>query len=210
MAWDGEEYQQRFDALAAQGTDVHGEATFVHALAPTTVLDAGCGTGRVAVELARRGVRVVGVDGDDSMIATARRLAPDLEWVHHDLTTFDLGRRFDVVIECTGVGPLVYDCLTQTAPNAIVALTGISAARASMQTSFAALNKELVLTNEVVFGSVNAGRRHYGQAAEALAAADADWLARLITRRVPLAGWAEALQRTDGDVKVVVDLQAER
>jgi 2-polyprenyl-3-methyl-5-hydroxy-6-metoxy-1,4-benzoquinol methylase len=98
MAWDGEQYQQQFDALAAQGEDVHGEATFVMDLGPRTVLDAGCGTGRVAIELARRGVEVVGVDGDESMIGIARQRAPDLEWVHAELTTFDLGRRFGVVV----------------------------------------------------------------------------------------------------------------
>ncbi|MDQ1398226.1 MAG: hypothetical protein QOK20_158, partial [Acidimicrobiaceae bacterium] len=55
MTWDGESYQRRFDELASGGQDVHGEAAFVMALTPATVLDAGCGTGRVAIELARRG-----------------------------------------------------------------------------------------------------------------------------------------------------------
>ena len=96
--WDGEDYQRRFDALAAEGVDVHGEASFVAALAPATVLDAGCGTGRVAIELTRRGIEVVGVDNDPSMIATARRLAPHITWRHDDVATVDLGRRFDVVV----------------------------------------------------------------------------------------------------------------
>jgi SAM-dependent methyltransferase len=98
--WDGDSYQQRFDELAAAGTDVHGEASFVVALDPSSVLDAGCGTGRVAIELARRGVEVVGVDADPSMIATARRRAPELTWVHGDLTepSLDLGRRFGLVV----------------------------------------------------------------------------------------------------------------
>ena len=98
VTWDGESYQQRFDALAASGADVHGEADFVAQLHPSSVLDAGCGTGRVARELARRGVDVVGVDRDASMIATARRLAPELTWLVRDLTGFDLGRSFDVVL----------------------------------------------------------------------------------------------------------------
>ncbi|MDQ4065896.1 MAG: theronine dehydrogenase, partial [Actinomycetota bacterium] len=68
-----------------------------------------------------------------------------------------------------------------------------------------ALNMELVLENDVVFGSVNANRQHYERAADALAQADAEWLERVITRRVPLARWHEALQRHDDDVKVVVD-----
>jgi SAM-dependent methyltransferase len=72
----------------------------VAALDPSSVLDAGCGTGRVAIELARRGIDVVGVDADPSMIATARRLAPELPWVDGDLTdsALDLGRRFDLVV----------------------------------------------------------------------------------------------------------------
>jgi trans-aconitate methyltransferase len=96
--WNGDDYQARFDALAASGQDVHGEADFVAAFQPQTVLDAGCGTGRVGIELARRGVTVVGVDSDASMLATARTRAPDVEWIAHDLTTLDLGRTFDVVV----------------------------------------------------------------------------------------------------------------
>jgi SAM-dependent methyltransferase len=106
--WEGDDYQRRFDELAASGVDVHGEAAFVMRRAPRSVLDAGCGTGRVAIELARRGrgsagaevvgVEVVGVDVDASMLATARANGPDVEWHEHDLTTLDLGRRFDVVV----------------------------------------------------------------------------------------------------------------
>jgi 2-polyprenyl-3-methyl-5-hydroxy-6-metoxy-1,4-benzoquinol methylase len=96
--WDGDAYQARFDALASSGTDVHGEATFVRRFAPASVLDAGCGTGRVAIELARHGIDVVGVDMDASMLATARQLAPDLEWVVSDLAALALDRTFDVVV----------------------------------------------------------------------------------------------------------------
>jgi SAM-dependent methyltransferase len=98
MTWDGEEYQRRFDDLAAQGVDVHGEVDFVMRFAPATVLDAGCGTGRVAIELARRGVTVVGVDADDSMVAAARVRAPEIEWHRADLTDFDIKRTFDIVV----------------------------------------------------------------------------------------------------------------
>ena len=98
MTWDGDEYQARFDALAATGADVHGEATFVESFAPSSVLDAGCGTGRVAIELARRGIDVVGVDVDASMLTTARSRAPEIEWVQSDLATLELPRTFDVVL----------------------------------------------------------------------------------------------------------------
>jgi 2-polyprenyl-3-methyl-5-hydroxy-6-metoxy-1,4-benzoquinol methylase len=98
MAWDGEDYQARFDHLAASGLDVHGEADFVEALGPASVLDAGCGTGRVAVELARRGIEVVGVDVDGSMLETARRLGSRIEFIESDLAALDLERAFDVVL----------------------------------------------------------------------------------------------------------------
>jgi SAM-dependent methyltransferase len=96
--WHGDDYQRRFDELASSGVDVHGEATFVLGRAPTSVLDAGCGTGRVAIELARRCITVVGVDVDRSMLETARANGPGIEWHEHDLTTLDLGRVFDVVL----------------------------------------------------------------------------------------------------------------
>lgn len=91
-------YQARFDALAASGVDVHGEASFVRAYDPATVFDAGCGTGRVAIELARHGIDVLGVDVDPAMIAEARRLAPDLRFLERDLAELELGRRFEVVV----------------------------------------------------------------------------------------------------------------
>ncbi|MFH8370491.1 class I SAM-dependent DNA methyltransferase [Streptomyces sp. NPDC018031] len=98
MTWNGDEYQARFDRIAATGEDVHGEAALVRSFGPATVLDAGCGTGRVAIELARHGIAVVGVDADESMLATARRRAPDIRWYHRDLVGLDLGESFDVVV----------------------------------------------------------------------------------------------------------------
>lgn len=77
---------------------MHGEATFVRAYEPATVLDAGCGTGRVGIELSTRGIDVVGVDVDASMLATARSRGPAVEWIESDLRSLDLGRTFDVVV----------------------------------------------------------------------------------------------------------------
>ncbi|WP_320772935.1 class I SAM-dependent methyltransferase [Streptomyces sp. CRN 30] len=84
--------------MAAEGGDVHGEAALVRSFRPATVLDAGCGTGRVAIEPARHGIAVVGVDVDGSMLDTARRLAPGIPWHRRDLVGLDLGTTFDVVV----------------------------------------------------------------------------------------------------------------
>jgi threonine dehydrogenase-like Zn-dependent dehydrogenase len=110
----------------------------------------------------------------------------------------------DVVVECTGVAELVAGAMRHTAPGAIVCLTGVAPSRA-LSVDVGGLNNELVLENDVVFGSVNANRRHFEQAVEALRAADRDWLARLITRTVPLDHWQDALEKGDDDIKTVVD-----
>jgi SAM-dependent methyltransferase len=95
----GDTYDERFNALAAAGHDVHGEATLVASYGPRSVLDAGCGTGRVAIELDRRGVEVVGADVDPAMLAAARRKAPHLTWLEHDLAQpLQTDRLFDVVV----------------------------------------------------------------------------------------------------------------
>ncbi len=94
----GADYDDRWARMAAAGRSVHGEADFVCRYEPESVLDAGCGTGRVAIELAARGVEVVGVDLDAAMLAEARSKAPTLTWVDGSVETAALGREFDAVV----------------------------------------------------------------------------------------------------------------
>jgi SAM-dependent methyltransferase len=94
----GEAYDATYERRAAAGEDVHGEADFVQRFAPASVLDAGCGTGRVGRELARRGLDVAGVDIDEAMLATARRKSPGVDWHLGDLASVDLGRSFDAIV----------------------------------------------------------------------------------------------------------------
>ena len=95
---DAGDYDAQWDRLAARGIDPHGEVAFLMEYAPASVLDAGCGTGRVAIELSRRGVAATGVDLDDTLLAAATAKAPHLSWHLADLATVDLGRTFDVVV----------------------------------------------------------------------------------------------------------------
>jgi SAM-dependent methyltransferase len=110
----GEDYPRRFAEhfarLADAGEDVHGEAAYLTGLVPpgARVLDAGCGTGRVAARLADLGYDVVGVDVDDAMVEVARELHPDLRWVVSDLAALDLGEeRFDAVVLAGNVVPFL-------------------------------------------------------------------------------------------------------
>lgn len=103
-------YQRRFDDLAASGVDIHGEAAFVAALhpAPARVLDAGCGTGRVATQLTALGYTCVGVDADAAMVAVAEQRDTVTQWVRQDLSALQLRTQaFDVAVLAGNVIPLL-------------------------------------------------------------------------------------------------------
>ena len=115
----------------------------------------------------------------------------------------------DVVIEATGAGRLVVDAMACTGPYGIVCLTGVSSGGRTVPVDAGAVNRRLVLENDVVVGSVNARRRHYAAAATALAKADPAWLRRLVTRIVPLDRHGEVFERHDADIKTVLALSPE-
>ncbi|MGA4845274.1 glucose 1-dehydrogenase [Streptomyces sp. G5(2025)] len=135
-------------------------------------------------------------------------LVKDLGATYHsaDIGEVTSAIRPDVVIEATGVGSLVFASMAGTATYGIVCLTGVSPAGRKLSVDAGSINRDLVLENDVVVGSVNANLRHYRQGAEALAKADRAWLERMITRRVPLERAAEAFAPRDDDIKVVITL----
>ncbi len=95
---DLDEYEARWERLESQGEKVHGEADFVDRYAGKRVLDAGCGMGRVGLELARRGYEVVGVDNDHDMLERAKAKGPDSTWLLGDLTELRFDRSFDTIV----------------------------------------------------------------------------------------------------------------
>jgi glucose 1-dehydrogenase len=113
--------------------------------------------------------------------------------------------RPDVVMECTGAEAVIAALLGRTAPAGIVCLLGVSIPGRKVEADIGAINRTTVLDNDVVFGSVNANRNHYRHAVRALMSADRDWLSGLITRRVPLDRWSEALEHREGDIKTIVE-----
>lgn len=136
------------------------------------------------------------------------QLVADLGATFHTGDARKIGVVPDVVIECTGHGPLVVELTQVAGPDAVICLTGISSGKRTVEVGTDAVNKAMVMENTVVFGSVNASRRNFEQAADALAKADPGWLKRTITRRVPMSGFADGLHKKVDDVKVVVDLRA--
>ncbi len=145
----------------------------------------------------------------DLAVAGAKRdLVEALGARYHAGDAAEIGVEVDVVIECTGLGAVGRSAATSLVSGGIMCLTGLMSRDPTLDVDATALNRAMVLRNVVMFGTVNAGKRHWEQAAVALAAADASWLSALITRRVPLGRWTEALERQPEDIKVVVDLTA--
>jgi threonine dehydrogenase-like Zn-dependent dehydrogenase len=174
---------------------------------PENVLVAGAGPiGLLAGMLgAQRGLEVHLLDlaTDGPKPALAARLGA----TYHSGSVYDLGFEPDLVLECTGAPQVVFAAMDKVGPCGVVCLTGVSTGGRTLPLDGGALNRALVLENNVVFGSVNANRRHWSAAADALAEADHAWLGDLITRRVPVESYADAYARRDGDIKVVVEFR---
>lgn len=175
---------------------------------PRRVLVTGAGPiGLLAALLARQ--RDLDVTVLDRIETGAKpELVAALGASYHVGSVADVAKDADVVIEATGAAPLVFDVMQHNPPNAVVCLTGVTSAGRALDIAGGLIARRLVLENDVVFGSVNANRRHYEQAADALEAADGSWLDRLVTRRVPLDDWRDAYARRTDDIKTVLTFGA--
>ena len=173
---------------------------------PATALITGAGPiGLLAALLGRqKGLEVHVLDQVTS--GAKPELVAALGATYHTGDIPSTGLAPDIVLECTGVGQLVFDAMDVVGANGILCLTGVSSKGRSLGVDAGELNRHMVLENDVVFGSVNANRRHYEAGAQALAAADPAWLGRVISRRVPFESWQQAYQRQPEDVKVVLEM----
>ena len=136
------------------------------------------------------------------------QLVRDLGAVYHTGPLSDIGLAPDVIIECTGVGQVIVDAIRQIGSGGVLCLTGVGSGGHAHGQSAADMATELVLHNNVIVGSVNANRRHFYRAAQALATADPQWLTQLLTRRVAPAEIDQAFHRRPDDIKVVIDFTA--
>jgi glucose 1-dehydrogenase len=171
---------------------------------PQTVLVTGAGPiGLLAALLGtERGLAVHVLDRIES--GPKPELVRALGATYHTGAISGLGFRPDVVVECTGVGQLITDSMQAVAAGGVVCLTGVGSGGRTTGLPASDLATEVVLANKVIVGSVNANKRHWYKAAQALARADRSWLERLITRGERPRDFARALERGPDDIKVVV------
>ena len=175
---------------------------------PRTVLVTGAGPiGLLAALVAtQHGLDVHVLDRVDS--GPKPELVRALGATYHTGLVEDVGFEPDVIVECTGVGQVISDSLKTIAPGGVVCLTGVGSGGRTAGLSTADVAAKVVLRNNVVVGSVNANKRHWYKAGQALARADRAWLSRLVTRRVSPEQFDDALRRRPDDIKVVVTVRA--
>jgi len=173
--------------------------------APKTLLVTGAGPiGLLAAMIgAQRGLDVHVLDHNDR--GPKRQIVRELGATFHLGELADTIIKPDIMMECTGAPGVVRDALGCTAAGVVVCLLGVSAPGRDFEIDVGGLNRTLVLDNDVVFGAVNANRQHYEDAVTALQRADQRWLDSLITRRVSIAQWTDALAQQKTDIKVIVD-----
>jgi threonine dehydrogenase-like Zn-dependent dehydrogenase len=171
---------------------------------PRQVLVTGAGPiGLLAALLGRqRGLEVHVLDRVTS--GPKPELVRALGATYHTGSVDAVGFEPDIVVECTGVGQVIADCMERVGAGGVVCLTGVGSGGRTVGLPLADVATEIVLRNNVVVGSVNANKRHWYKAAESLARADRSWLARLVTRRERPADFARALERGPDDIKAVV------
>jgi threonine dehydrogenase-like Zn-dependent dehydrogenase len=171
---------------------------------PRTVLVTGAGPiGLLAALIGvQHGLEVHVLDRAES--GPKPELVHALGATYHTGTVAQVGFEPDVIVECTGVGPLITEAVQAVGAGGIVCLTGVGAGGAPSELIAADLAAAVVLNNNVIVGSVNANKRHWYKAGQALARADRSWLARLVTRRERPKDFGQALERRADDIKVVI------
>jgi glucose 1-dehydrogenase len=171
---------------------------------PRTALITGAGPiGLLAALFAKiYGLEVHVLDRFES--GTKVDLVKELGATYHSGSVTDIGFEPDTIIECTGVGQVISDCIRKISPNGIVCLAGIGHGGVADSLPITDTAAAVVLRNNVIVGSVNANKRHWYRASQYLARADKKWLSKLITRIEKPDNFKEALNRKPDDIKVVI------
>jgi len=171
---------------------------------PKTVLVTGAGPiGLLGALLGRQlGLEVHVLDQTET--GPKPELVRALGATYHTRSVANVGFEPDVILECTGVGQVIAESILAIGASGVVCLAGVGHGGSVPKIATADIASTAVLKNNVVFGSVNANKRHWYKAAEALARADRKWLGRLITRREKPENFPQALVRQPDDIKVVI------
>ena len=115
----------------------------------------------------------------------------------------------DLIVEATGNSTVAFQAMSALGVNGVLCLMGVSTEEKRLQICADCINMEMVLGNKVVFGTVSSNRSHFERAISLMAEMEQrwpGWLARLITRRLTLIDFQDALHPAPGGIKTVVEI----
>lgn len=116
----------------------------------------------------------------------------------------------DLVYEATGASRLSFDVMKFLGTNGIFVFTGVPGRKGPIEVDTDFIMKSLVLKNQVVFGTVNAGRDAFEAAIRDLVTFKKNWpdaVGSLITGRFPMDSYRDLLLGRASGIKNVVSLQ---
>jgi threonine dehydrogenase-like Zn-dependent dehydrogenase len=166
-----------------------------------------------ALALKLRGLDVCVTSLEPEGSAKARLLADaDIRYVSTAVSSLEelasLLGPIDLVFEATGASAVVFAAMRLLGPGGICILSSLTPPGRKIEVDVGAWNRDMVMGNRVVVGTVNAARRHFEAGARDLQAAEAlypGWLGRMITRRLPFTEAPKALERSPDDIKIILE-----
>ncbi|MBU6446625.1 MAG: alcohol dehydrogenase, partial [Verrucomicrobia bacterium] len=180
---------------------LHGKTVLVAGLGPIGLL--------AAMVLRLRGANVIGMDIVDPHTLRPKILeAMGGKYVVGKEGALR-GHTFDLILEAAGIPKLDFQLPQFLATNGVYVLTGVTAEGPPLSVDAAKLMRDLVLKNQIIFGSVNAGVAHFKQAVLDLEAAEKNWrgvVQQLITSKTPFNRFADALEKRKPDeIKAIIE-----
>jgi threonine dehydrogenase-like Zn-dependent dehydrogenase len=115
----------------------------------------------------------------------------------------------DLIMEATGNSTVAFQAMSVLGTNGILCLMGVSTGQKPLEVNASCLNMQMVLGNKMVFGTVSSNRGHFERSVESLIHIEErwpGWLSRLITRRLTLDKFRDALDPAPDNIKTVIEL----
>lgn len=196
----------RLEDFDNPGNWLNGKRALVAGIGPIGLM--------AAFALRLKGAEVIGLDIVDEQSIRAQLLeAIGGRYVNANVIKItdidDKIGQIDFAFEATGIAQLQFQLIDTLGINAIYVATGIPAGERPLTLNGGALMQQLVLMNQIVLGSVNAGIQHYQQAVEYLTESKKRWpdaINKVITHRFPFTDFLQAFEQHSADeIKAIID-----
>ncbi len=120
----------------------------------------------------------------------------------------DINKKYDIVIESTGVAKMVYEGINFVRTNGILCLTSITGDNGTIDFPISRINLEFVLGNKSLVGVVNANMKDYTRGVKRYDNIENKWpgiLRKIITNELPIEEYKKGFSAKPQDIKTVIN-----